>query len=279
MNNSKVFPYKYVRPQFRHLRHGISFLDNKYSRWYFSIIERAKIRTLEGYVERHHIIPSSLGGENGTTNKVKLTAREHFICHLLLVKMLPTGKARNKLVWAAGRMAFAANGQWSGVKYRSKSSKLYEMVRKQLAEAARGSNHPQFGKKKGPMRKETKAKLSNARRLVLADGSVSKKISAALVGRTPWNKGRSMSDEQRAKVSAVHRGKTISEAQKKKISEKLKGRAVTDEQRRQRSENMKRHCAKMKELGIKRKRKRKPTSEETKQKIRQAALMRSAAKK
>ena len=40
-----------------------------------------------GYCERHHIIPKSLGGLDDDSNKVNLTAREHYIAHLLLVKI------------------------------------------------------------------------------------------------------------------------------------------------------------------------------------------------
>lgn len=36
------------------------------------------------YYENHHIIPKSLGGTNNIGNLVLLTAREHFIAHLLL---------------------------------------------------------------------------------------------------------------------------------------------------------------------------------------------------
>ncbi len=39
------------------------------------------------YYEQHHIIPKSLGGSNKKENLVLLTAREHFICHLLLIRM------------------------------------------------------------------------------------------------------------------------------------------------------------------------------------------------
>jgi hypothetical protein len=39
------------------------------------------------YYEKHHIIPRSLGGSNKKENLVLLTAKEHFICHLLLTKM------------------------------------------------------------------------------------------------------------------------------------------------------------------------------------------------
>lgn len=64
------------------------FKENKYTRWYYSIIEKAKNRDLkEEYFENHHTIPKCLGGVNDKSNLVKLLAREHFICHLLLTKM------------------------------------------------------------------------------------------------------------------------------------------------------------------------------------------------
>jgi 5-methylcytosine-specific restriction endonuclease McrA len=75
------------------------FINNKYTTWYNSIINKAKDRTINGYTEKHHIIPSSLGGSNDTDNLVKLTPREHFVCHLLLTKMT-TGNARYKMNFA-----------------------------------------------------------------------------------------------------------------------------------------------------------------------------------
>lgn len=78
------------------------FLNNKYTVWYYGIINNAKSRDIEGYTERHHIIPESLfknrirkgsagflpGEPNIVNNLVNLTAREHIICHWLLVKMV-----------------------------------------------------------------------------------------------------------------------------------------------------------------------------------------------
>jgi hypothetical protein len=64
------------------------FKENKYTRWYYSIIEKAKNRDLkEEYSENHHVIPKCLGGIDNESNLAKLLAREHFICHLLLTKM------------------------------------------------------------------------------------------------------------------------------------------------------------------------------------------------
>jgi hypothetical protein len=64
------------------------------------IIERAKSRVFLGYTEKHHIIPKSLGGSNEENNLVNLTAKEHYICHLLLIKMTE-GKARTKMRYAS----------------------------------------------------------------------------------------------------------------------------------------------------------------------------------
>lgn len=58
-----------------------------YTKIYNAIIESAKSRQIEGYKEKHHILPLSLGGTNDKKNLVDLSAREHFICHYLLTKI------------------------------------------------------------------------------------------------------------------------------------------------------------------------------------------------
>ena len=65
------------------------FSNNKYTKTYEAIIAKARLRHVQtGYTEKHHVIPKSLGGGNGH-NLVKLTVREHFICHWLLIRMMP----------------------------------------------------------------------------------------------------------------------------------------------------------------------------------------------
>lgn len=64
------------------------FIDNKYTRLYYRIINnRLQNPIMLGYKERHHIVPKSLGGSNLKENTVHLTVREHFVCHRLLPKM------------------------------------------------------------------------------------------------------------------------------------------------------------------------------------------------
>ncbi|WXB47840.1 homing endonuclease [Vibrio phage VB_VaC_TDDLMA] len=58
-----------------------------YKRIYDEIIDYRRENRPTGYSERHHVIPRSLGGSDEDSNLVRLTAREHFLCHCLLAKM------------------------------------------------------------------------------------------------------------------------------------------------------------------------------------------------
>jgi hypothetical protein len=111
------------------------YLQNKYTTWYYNIINRAKLRAdpIE-YCEQHHIIPKSLGGSNYKDNLVKLTAREHFICHWLLTKMV-SGSAKHKMAHACRRMFYKSNKLQSRYKI---NSRLYETLKANMAELAKG---------------------------------------------------------------------------------------------------------------------------------------------
>ncbi len=58
-----------------------------YQKHYDLLIEKAKNRTITGYVERHHIIPKCIGGTNEKKNLVSLTPEEHYVAHILLAKI------------------------------------------------------------------------------------------------------------------------------------------------------------------------------------------------
>ena len=86
------------------------FLKNKYTKWYHSIVNNRKnsILPLCVYTENHHIVPQSLGGNNKAENIVALTAKEHFICHRLLVKMT-SHKNKIKMSYAIRMMMHMEN--------------------------------------------------------------------------------------------------------------------------------------------------------------------------
>jgi hypothetical protein len=138
---------------------------NKYKTWYNNIINRAHNRVLEGYTELHHIIPHSLGGSNEPDNLVALTAREHFICHILLTKFT-TGQDRNKMLHAAILMKSANTYQ-----DRYFNSRLYETVRRDYASKR---SLEQQGKGNSFYRKrhsdETRAKMSATKKKLYSNG-------------------------------------------------------------------------------------------------------------
>ena len=65
-----------------------------YQRIYDQIIDRARkeqrAKKQGTYYESHHIVPRSEGGSNKYSNLVLLTAKEHYIAHLLLYAESPT---------------------------------------------------------------------------------------------------------------------------------------------------------------------------------------------
>lgn len=132
------------------------FLSNKYSVCYYNIINNAKTRKLDEYYEKHHIIPKCMGGTNSKDNLVILTAREHFICHRLLVKMVE-GKAKYQMIKASAMMLVKNKNH---DRYRV-SARLYEKLKK---EAALAMSALTKGKAKHtPKSKEILAKKAKSR--------------------------------------------------------------------------------------------------------------------
>jgi len=176
------------------------------------IIERAKSRDISGYTERHHIIPKSLGGTNDLDNLVHLTAKEHYICHLLLIRMTE-GEARTKMRYASYCFARRNKHQQDRVKI---TSRQYQYLREQLSLANKERPGPNKGKtfsketrarlskalkgrKLGPQSEEHKAKLGKWERT----DAHRKAISEARKAQTGKQK---RSEETKAKMSAWQRG-------------------------------------------------------------------------
>lgn len=99
-----------------------------YSKIYKSIIERAKTRVLTDYSEKHHILPKCLGGDDSKENLVRLTFREHFICHQLLCKMHPDNE---KLVYAFSSMIRVSRK--NPKRFDILTSRHFDLVKKTLA--------------------------------------------------------------------------------------------------------------------------------------------------
>ncbi len=99
--------------------------DMNYEKIYERIVDRAKVRRLEGYYEVHHVIPRCMGGDNSKENLVDLTPEEHYLCHLLLVKMNPKNR----------RLAYAAVAMTMSNEHHVRSNKCYGWLRRKLSES------------------------------------------------------------------------------------------------------------------------------------------------
>jgi len=119
--------------------------NNKYKTWHDNIIANGKKRILIGYKEKHHILPKSFGGSNDKSNLVELTAREHFIVHMLLCKFT-TGQAKYKMAYAFHAMCKLKN-KFHNREYVA-NSKLAEKFRIQFNKALIGRKLPKYVKEK-----------------------------------------------------------------------------------------------------------------------------------
>jgi hypothetical protein len=107
------------------------FRENKYTKWYFGIIESARNRDLDCYTEDHHIVPKSLGGSNNSENLVRLIAKEHFICHLLLVTAVRS-EYKKKMNYAFWRMCNGSENRYKP------SSRFYALGKNAFIESQTG---------------------------------------------------------------------------------------------------------------------------------------------
>lgn len=97
-----------------------------YTKIYSNIINKARQRYNITEYENHHIIPKCIGGTDHPENIVKLTYREHFLCHWLLVNIYKNDNNVYKLASAFNKMCAYSDTNL----YRSLSSRKHAIARK-----------------------------------------------------------------------------------------------------------------------------------------------------
>lgn len=156
------------------------FLENKYTDLYFRLTNRAKKENrikFEGqYYEEHHIIPKCLGGKDDRTNRVLLTAKEHFLCHFLLVKMTQ-GNQKAKMSYAFKCMCIQKNEQQQ---LRYVNGRLFNLLKRNFKHS-----------------EETKAKLKISRKRQIFTPQTRIKMGLASRGRVKSLEVRKVLSEKR----------------------------------------------------------------------------------
>lgn len=185
--------------------------NSKYANYYFSIIEKAKTLNRskkEDYFENHHIHPECLGGTRDKSNMVLLTAREHLICHRLLVRMFD----EYSVEWCSMVFAFKRMIDY-GKKQPGRadiiSSRHYEERRRNSGRAMKiiltGRKHTEKSKKQ--MSKSHKGKILSAEQKIKISQSLKETLSLP---------------EFKLKMTKRETGKIHSEQRKLKTSENMK---------------------------------------------------------
>jgi DNA-binding cell septation regulator SpoVG len=181
-----------------------------YQRIYDEIINNAKSRglnkkLLNGYFEKHHIVPRCLNGTNDKDNLVLLTGREHYLCHKILWK---TNKENKGLFLAFHKMSLSSK---EGQQRYIISSSDYELLKIEFKKFNTGIHNPMYGRT-----------LSDTQKLAISIASSKPKSEEhkRLIGL--GNKDKIVSEETKSKIKEIRKQqimKPISEETRQKMRE------------------------------------------------------------
>lgn len=199
---------------------------------YNRLISRAQQRNLSKdiYIERHHIVPLSLKGEDIESNIVFLTAKEHFVAHHLLWKIY-----RNKEMTKA--FMLMCNTKRNGIKYKI-SAKEYQILKEEFSKAQSEAVKSRPGNNLGKtFPQEWRDNISKSQKGHGRGNGGSK----GFTGKHHTEEEKQKRSE-RQKGNTYRLGKTFSDDTKQKMSENRKGKpkqSWTEERKAARSEMMK----------------------------------------
>jgi len=125
------------------------FVITKYEKWYWALIDKAVSRgwckrTAPCYIEGHHPYPEGIFGKKDNNWVVFVTAKEHYVLHLLLSKFTDL---RMPMFWS------------------DYTSRTFSPARKIASRQNSGKNHPRYGKKHTDQVKQSLRKNPNNRSL------------------------------------------------------------------------------------------------------------------
>lgn len=198
-------------------------INMNYQKIYNDIITNAKnsnrIKHSGIYYEEHHIIPQCMNGNDNSDNLVLLTAREHFICHMLLCRIYPKN---GKIGYAAFAMTQRTNNHERDYKI---SARQYDEIKSHM-------HHTD----------ETKKKISEYNKKYYSNPAVLKHLSDIRKGMNKGNqhnKGKKLSTETKQKMSIAQKkrangvgfytGCNHSAETKLLMSEQRKGKCKSEE--------------------------------------------------
>ncbi len=161
-------------------------MNQHYLNRYNKFINALKNQSIDGYYEKHHIVPKSMGGLDTADNLIKLTARQHYLAHWMLWKAYGGSMARAFFMMSCVK------------KEQCRSSKIYDKARQEYSEEVR----------KQMTGKPAQSKFTPEHREKLRKAKLGKKLTPehrANVGKARI--GKPLSEEHKMKISTTKRSK------------------------------------------------------------------------
>jgi hypothetical protein len=168
-----------------------------YLKIYNMLIEKRKmLGNPEGYGERHHILPKAFGGTDEENNLIILTAREHFIAHLLLSKIYG-----GKMIYALYMMS--TRDGYTNRRYEKARLEFSQMVSENKDRAEKIRNKVTGKPKSEEHRKNWFESRKNGAGWIVTDEH-KEKISKSLSGDGNPMFGKTHTDEARRLISEAN---------------------------------------------------------------------------
>lgn len=144
-----------------------------------------------------------------------LTAREHYVAHLLLAKIYNDYKMWNAVT------SFRGKNDEQERSFRF-NSRLFEKAKLIAVQMGSGEGNSMWGRHHS---EETKAKMRAYATGRKHSEETRRKISLAQKGKPkPWKEGRVVSEETRRKMSLALKGRKLTDEQKEKLRQRAKTR-------------------------------------------------------
>lgn len=207
------------------------------------IAKRGSVSKPKSYSERHHIVPKCLGGADEENNLIHLSAKAHYIAHLLLAKLYG-GK-----LWSAVYLMGSVKGRFNSRLYTIAKADVISRKKLQVISPAHKKALSDSWSTR-VVSQETKDKIGNAHRgrtlslehaLRIGESNRGKKRSPEVCAKISMiNTGRKQSAESIAKTRAGTLGKKRNPEQIERIKEAQKNRSPISEETRKKMSDAKR---------------------------------------
>jgi len=177
-------------------------MNNHHLNRYKKFIDALKNQRIDGYFEKHHIVPRSMGGGDDASNIICLTLRQHYIAHWMLWKAYG-GKMAIAFDYMNGIKRYGYRLTGRTIKLLSQDVSKRRSERQVSAETREKQRQAKLGKKLSAEHIEKVRQSQIGRKL---SDKWKSNVSAAKRGKSNGRLGHIMTEETRRRIGDAQRG-------------------------------------------------------------------------